>query len=78
MAQKVLFEIEVDANFQELVKLQKEMDKVTKEQKELAYAKFFRMHMIVRALHLVNVGLAFSLFILKLRKALIPRLADIL
>ena len=35
MAQKVLFEIEVDANFQELVKLQKEMDKVTKEQKEL-------------------------------------------
>ena len=59
------------------VALQEEaFEAITKEQKELAYAKFFRVHMIVRALHLVNVGLAFSLFILKLRKALIPRLAD--
>ena len=38
---------------------------VSKEKKELAYEQFFRLHMIVRALHLVNVGLAFSLFILK-------------
>jgi len=47
---------------------------VSKEQKELAYAQFFRVHMIVRALHLVNVGLAFSLFILKLRKPLVHHL----
>ena len=61
------------------VALQEEaFEAIAKEQKELAYAKFFRVHMIVRALHLVNVGLAFSLFILKLRKALIPRLADVL
>ena len=49
---------------------------ISKEQKELAYAQFFRLHMIVRALHLVNVGLAFSLFILKLRKALVQHLAN--
>ena len=36
MAQKLLFEIEVDAQFQELVRLQTEMDKLNKEQKELA------------------------------------------
>lgn len=50
---------------------------ISKEEKELAYQQFFRLHMIVRALHLVNVGLAFSLFILKLRKALIGHVADV-
>lgn len=49
---------------------------ISKEEKELAYVKFFRVHMIVRALHLVNVGLAFSLFIVKLRKILVHHLAD--
>lgn len=49
---------------------------ISKEEKELAYGKFFRVHMIVRALHLVNVGLAFSLFIVKLRKILVHHLAD--
>jgi hypothetical protein len=49
---------------------------ISKEEKELAYGQFFRVHMIVRALHLVNVGLAFSLFIVKLRKVLVHRLAD--
>ena len=53
------------------VALQEEaFEAISKEQKELAYAQFFRLHMIVRALHLVNLGLAFSLFVLKLRKPL--------
>ena len=43
---------------------------ISKEEKELAYSQFFRLHMVVRALHLVNLGLAASLFIVKLRKAL--------
>ena len=34
MAKKLLFEIEVDAQFQDLVRLQTEMDKLNKEQKE--------------------------------------------
>jgi amino acid transporter len=59
------------------IALQEEaFEAVSKEQKELAYAQFFRVHMIVRALHLVNVGLAFSLFILKLRKTLVHHSAD--
>lgn len=59
------------------IALQEEaFEAISKEQKELAYAKFFRIHMIVRALHLVNVGLAFSLFILKLRKPLVNRLLN--
>ena len=49
---------------------------ISKEKKEFAYEQFFRLHMIVRALHLVNVGLAFSLFILKLRKTLVRHVAD--
>jgi hypothetical protein len=36
MAKKVLFEVEVDAQFQDLIKLQTEMDKLQREQKELA------------------------------------------
>jgi uncharacterized membrane protein len=43
---------------------------ISKEEKELAYGQFFRLHMVVRALHLVNLGLAASLFIVKLRKVL--------
>ena len=59
------------------VTLQEEaFEAVSKEQKELAYDNFFRLHMIVRALHLVNLGLAFSVFILKLRKLLVPYVAD--
>ncbi|MDT3779903.1 DUF4149 domain-containing protein [Nitrospira sp. MA-1] len=43
---------------------------VSKEDKDIAYAKFFRLHMIVRGCHLVNFGLAASLFIVKVRKIL--------
>jgi hypothetical protein len=43
---------------------------VSKEDKDIAYAKFFRLHMVVRACHLVNFGLATSLFIVKVRKIL--------
>ena len=43
---------------------------VSKEDKDIAYAQFFRLHMIVRACHLVNFGLAASLFIVKVRKIL--------
>ena len=35
---------------------------------KLAYEAFFRTHMIVRALHLINVGLAVSLLILKFKR----------
>jgi uncharacterized membrane protein len=42
---------------------------VSKEDKDIAYSEFFRLHMIVRGLHMVNLGLAATLFILKLRKA---------
>ena len=50
---------------------------ITQEEKEVAYAEFFRVHMVVRALHLINLGLAFSLFILKLRKAVVPHLVNV-
>jgi len=43
---------------------------ISKEEKDLAYGQFFRLHMVVRAFHLVNLGLATSLFIVKLRKVL--------
>ena len=43
---------------------------VSKEDKDIAYARFFRLHMVVRACHLVNFGLAASLFIVKVRKIL--------
>ncbi len=53
------------------ISLQEEaFEAVSKEDKDIAYAKFFRLHMIVRACHLVNFGLAASLFIAKVRKAL--------
>ena len=43
----------------------------TDVEKKTAYDQFFRMHMIVRALHLTNLGLAIGLFIGKLRKRII-------
>ena len=39
--------------------------------KKKAYDQFFRLHMIVRALHFINVGLATSLLISKLRRGLL-------
>lgn len=44
---------------------------VSKEEKDVAYSEFFRLHMIVRGLHMVNLGLAAALFIFKLRKAVL-------
>lgn len=46
---------------------------VSPGEKELAYQQFFRLHMVVRALHLINLGLASCLFIMKLRKVLFFR-----
>ena len=40
----------------------------TQEAKKIAYDAFFRAHMIVRALHLINVGLAISLLVVKFRQ----------
>ena len=39
----------------------------SQEAKKTALEAFFRMHMIVRALHLINVGLAVSLLVVKFR-----------
>ena len=36
--------------------------------KKIAYDAFFRTHMIVRALHLINAGLAISLLVVKFRQ----------
>ncbi len=44
---------------------------VSQAEKKVAYDQFFRMHMIVRALHLINVGLAAGLLISKLRRGLV-------
>lgn len=44
---------------------------VSQVEKKVAYDQFFRMHMIVRALHLINVGLAAGLLISKLRRGLV-------
>jgi hypothetical protein len=49
---------------------------ISKEEKDLAYEQFFGLHMVVRALHLVNLGLATSLFIVKVRKALFHQSMD--
>lgn len=38
------------------------------EAKKTAYDAFFRVHMIVRALHLINVGLAVTLLVVKFRQ----------
>jgi len=39
----------------------------SQETKKVALEAFFRMHMIVRALHLINAGLAVSLLVVKFR-----------
>ena len=39
----------------------------SQEAKKTALEAFFRMHMIVRALHLINDGLAISLLVVKIR-----------
>ncbi len=39
----------------------------SQEAKKAALEAFFRMHMIVRALHLINAGLAISLLVVKFR-----------
>lgn len=44
---------------------------VSKLEKESAYAEFFRLHMVVRGLHMVNLGLATALMILKLRRVML-------
>ena len=44
---------------------------VTELDKKTAYDQFFRVHMIVRALHLINVGLAAGLLISKLRQGIV-------
>ena len=44
---------------------------VSKAEKEAAYADFFRLHMVVRGLHMVNLGLAVALLILKLRRSVL-------
>ncbi len=43
---------------------------VSEIEKKTAYDQFFRVHMIVRALHLINVGLAAGLLISKIRRGL--------
>ena len=45
-------------------------ESTTELEKKTAYDQFFRLHMIVRALHLTNLGLAVGLFIVKLRRGL--------
>jgi len=40
----------------------------SQEAKKAAYDAFFRIHMIVRALHLINVGLAVSLLVVKFKQ----------
>ena len=40
----------------------------TQEAKKIAYDAFFRTHMIVRVLHLINMGVAVSLLIIKFRQ----------
>jgi len=51
---------------------------VSKSEKEMAYAEFFRVHMIVRGLHMVNLGLAIGLLIIKLRRMVVHAIrADI-
>jgi len=47
----------------------------TQEAKKTAYDAFFRTHMIVRALHLINVGFAISLLVVKFRQWIQSRAA---
>lgn len=47
----------------------------TQEAKKIAYDAFFQTHMIVRALHLINVALAISLLVVKFRQWITGRSA---
>lgn len=47
----------------------------TEIEKKTAFDDFFRLHMMVRALHLTNIGLAVGLLIFKLRKGLTVRVS---
>ena len=47
----------------------------TEMEKKTAYTDFFRLHMVVRALHLANVGIAIGLFVFKLRQGLAGRIS---
>jgi uncharacterized membrane protein len=47
-----------------------------KAEKDVAYAEFFRLHMVVRGLHMVNVGLAATLLIVKLRRAVLGSMSN--
>lgn len=40
----------------------------SRETKQAAFEAFFQLHMIVRALHLINVGVAVSLLVVKCRR----------
>ncbi len=40
----------------------------SREAKQVAFDAFFQLHMIVRALHLINVGVAVSLLVVKCRR----------
>ena len=44
---------------------------VSELEKQAAYDRFFRVHMIVRALHFVNVGFAVGLLVSKLRRGVL-------
>ena len=53
------------------IALQEQAFEATTElEKKSAYDQFFRLHMIVRALHMINLALAVGLFISKLRRGL--------
>lgn len=50
---------------------------VSKSEKEAAYADFFRLHMVVRGLHMVNLGMATALLILKLRRVVFQSMSGV-
>ena len=56
---------------QALALQERAFEAISEQEKEWAYGEFFRLHMIVRLLHLINLGLAASLFVLKLRKTVL-------
>ncbi len=56
---------------QAIVLQEQAFEAVADIEKKAAYDQFFRMHMIVRALHLVNVALATGLLVSKLRRGLL-------
>ena len=55
---------------QAIVLQEQAFETIGQAEKKIAYDQFFRIHMIVRALHLINVGLAVGLLISKLRRGI--------